>query len=76
MCRMETTWRNEKEQCEALYEGLDRLHEMELDGLVRIDNYRLTIHPLGRVFLRNICMAMDARLWSKQPQAQLFSSAI
>ena len=76
MCRMETTWRNEKEQCEALYEGLGRLHEMELDGLVRIDKYRLKVYPLGRSFLRNICMAMDARLWSKQPQAQLFSSAI
>lgn len=76
ICRMETSWRNEKEQCQALYEGLDHLHEMVLDGLVTIEDDHLRVNPAGRPFLRNVCMAMDAKLWRKQPETQLFSSAI
>ena len=76
MCLMETTWENEKAVCPAFYEGLNRLNEMCSDGFLVINDKSIQITPKGRPFLRNICMAMDAKLWRKQPGTQLFSSAI
>lgn len=76
MCKRETSWRDEKKVFNVLDEGLDRLQEMEADGLVIIGNDWLKVTPKGKLFLRNICMALDARLWRKQPEAQLFSTAV
>lgn len=76
MCQMETSWKQEREQCQSLYDGLNRLHEMQLDGLVTIKNDSLIVTPEGKPFLRNVCMALDAKLWEKQPEAQLFSSVV
>lgn len=76
MCCLETSWRKEEEQCPALYEGLERLAEMQADHLVTIDQYHIRVNPLGKIFLRNVCMALDARLWRKQPEAQLFSAVV
>jgi len=44
------------------------LIEMSLD--------HMQVTPLGKRFLRNICMTLDARLWRKQPATQLFSMAV
>ncbi|SOD14481.1 oxygen-independent coproporphyrinogen III oxidase [Pedobacter xixiisoli] len=55
---------------------IDRLQPMIDDRLVAIRNREVKIQPLGRSFLRNVCMAFDERLWQKQPQTQLFSAAI
>jgi oxygen-independent coproporphyrinogen III oxidase len=74
MCKMETNWQEENMQCQALFEGLDRLQEMELDGLVIKGVRHLSLTSKGKPFLRNACMALDARLWKKQVQTQLFSS--
>lgn len=57
-------------------EIVERLHPMIDDRLVAIRNKEVKIQPLGRSFLRNVCMAFDERLWQKQPQTQLFSAAI
>jgi oxygen-independent coproporphyrinogen-3 oxidase len=76
MCRLETNWKDEKDQCPALFEGLERLSEMIEDGLVVLDNDQLRITPAGRPFLRNACMALDARLWRNQPETTLFSAVI
>ncbi len=54
----------------------ERLQSMANDGLVHIDDAKVRILPMGKSFLRNVCMAFDHRLWQKQPQAQLFSAAI
>jgi oxygen-independent coproporphyrinogen-3 oxidase len=43
---------------------------------VDIRSGEVTVTEKGRPFIRNICMAFDARLWEKLPQSQLFSSAI
>lgn len=76
MCHFETSWSQPAEQTPALYEGLERLDEMVKDGLVRLEPYRLEVTDPGRAFVRNICMALDARLWSKQPESELFSSTV
>ncbi|MFN0256444.1 oxygen-independent coproporphyrinogen III oxidase [Pedobacter ureilyticus] len=57
-------------------EVIERLRPMINDRLVVIRNREVKIRPLGKSFLRNVCMALDERLWQKQPQTQLFSAAI
>lgn len=76
MCYGETSWKHEEEQCQALYESLDHLREMELDGLVTLSPYSLKVTALGKPFTRNVCMAIDARLWRKQPDTAIFSRTI
>lgn len=41
---------------------LARLRDFERDGLLSIEPGRLTIHPAGRPFVRNIAMCFDAYL--------------
>ncbi len=76
MCNFETSWRKADTQCDAVMEGIERLQELEHDGLVEVMPDRVAVTPAGRTFIRNICMAFDARLWRKLPATQLFSSAI
>jgi oxygen-independent coproporphyrinogen-3 oxidase len=76
MCRFETSWHQEKEQHASLYEGLERLQEMVKDGLLTIEPFQLQVTEKGRSFVRNICMALDARLWRNQPQTAIFSSTV
>ena len=73
MCRAVTTWRQPAEQCEALYEGVERLRPLEADGLVELLPCEIRVTDMGRAFLRNICMALDARLWEQQPGTEIFS---
>ncbi len=53
-----------------------RLSSLIADDLVEIKGYKLIVKPQGKSFLRNICMAFDAKLWEKEPETVLFSSAI
>ena len=75
MCKGETYWNNRKEFSPGLSEGLRRMRELADDGLVELDSLHLRVTPTGKHFLRNICMALDARLWADQPATQLFSMA-
>lgn len=76
MCRFETSWEKESEQTQAVYDALERLKEMEQDGLVIISPFHLQVTEAGKAFIRNICMAFDARLWRNIPQTQIFSKVI
>ncbi len=76
MCRFKTNWEAAENQCEALYEGIERLDELEADGLIVVEPFQLTVTEAGKPFIRNICMALDARYWRKQPEGQLFSQAV
>lgn len=76
MCSFETTWNKADTQCDAIMEGLQRLREPEKDGLVIVHPKKIAVTLKGRPFIRNICMAFDARLWRQLPQSQLFSNAI
>jgi oxygen-independent coproporphyrinogen-3 oxidase len=46
---------------------LARLRELERDGLVRLDNGRIEVLPLGRILIRNVAMVFDAYL--RKPEA-------
>jgi oxygen-independent coproporphyrinogen-3 oxidase len=76
MTRFGTTWEHPDEQCDEVYKALARLEEPELDELVEIAPFRLKVTEKGRPFVRNICMAFDARLWAEQPQSAVFSQTI
>jgi oxygen-independent coproporphyrinogen III oxidase len=76
ICRYETSWKEFNEQCEALYESLPRLYEPEQDGLVDLLPFEMKVTEKGKAFVRNICMALDARLWRNLPQTRIFSSTV
>lgn len=54
----------------------ERLNEMEKDGLVKFFQDGCEITEAGRPFIRNICMAFDARLIERAPTTQVFSQTI
>jgi hypothetical protein len=64
------------ENPESLDACLERLQEMENDGLVRSDDGGITVTEEGKPFVRNICMGFDVRLWQDKPTTQLFSMTI
>ncbi|HMQ47968.1 MAG TPA: oxygen-independent coproporphyrinogen III oxidase [Saprospiraceae bacterium] len=76
ICRGTTEWKSPNMQCEALYDGLERLHPMIADGLVKLHPFQLEVTPAGKAFVRNICLALDARYWKQQPEGQLFSRVV
>ncbi|WEA00450.1 oxygen-independent coproporphyrinogen III oxidase [Mucilaginibacter sp. SJ] len=73
MCNSKTCWNLHNETSEAFLEGLERMRQFEQDGLVELNSWCITVTPMGKRFLRNICMALDARLWADKPTTQLFS---
>lgn len=76
MCRHETNWFEPEHRCDALYAGLDRLEELEADGLVERSPFTLRVTEAGRPFVRNVCLAMDAHFWARRPEGKLFSSVV
>jgi oxygen-independent coproporphyrinogen-3 oxidase len=46
---------------------MEKLREMEADGLLRIEAEWLSVTPKGRLFVRNICMVFDRYLDVGQP---------
>jgi len=78
MCHFETSWEEEDLKFPELPQCLDRLEEMEKDGLVLIDreDQRLTLPEKARPFVRNVCMAFDLHLIKKKPQTRVFSMTI
>jgi oxygen-independent coproporphyrinogen-3 oxidase len=76
MCHFETNWEDESTYFTEIYDVLDSLHEMQLDGLLYIENKKLIVTDLGKAFVRNICMAFDLRLKRAEPQTELFSMTV
>jgi oxygen-independent coproporphyrinogen-3 oxidase len=76
MCTGKTRWDIFTEYCPALEESIDRFVLLAADGLVELHQWGVKVTPQGKRFLRNICMALDARLWAAQPTTQQFSMAI
>lgn len=76
MCHFETDWSDPQWQHPSLLAGIERMKEMEADGLVQLQSNRLEVTEPGKTFIRNICMTLDARLWRNKPETQLFSQII
>lgn len=76
MCRFETSWNKEGLYFDGIEAVLKKTGEFEADGLVKIESSTLTITEAGKPFVRNICMAFDARLQRSQPETRLFSMTV
>lgn len=76
MCLLETHWEAPSTQFKELPDVLERLQEMQNDGLIDIGDTYLKITEKGRTFARNICMAFDLRMLRKQPETRIFSMTV
>jgi len=76
MTRMETRWDTPEMAIDYLAGVPEKLREFERDGLLSIDAHGCRVTEAGRAFLRNICMAFDARLARKAPETRLFSQTV
>ena len=71
MCRENTSY--PEEIPEAV---VKRLSPLIKDQLIQVCGKEINITQTGKLFLRNVCMAFDEKLWAKQPETKLFSAAI
>jgi oxygen-independent coproporphyrinogen-3 oxidase len=76
MCQLQTSWSEYGYYFSEINQVLERLHEMEEDGLVIITHHSLTVTEKGKAFIRNICMAFDLRMTRKLPETKLFSMTV
>ena len=76
MCHFETKWDTDRLKFPELKESLEKLQEMEKDGLVILTEDGLTVPEKGRPYVRNICMAFDLRLIRNKPTTRIFSMTI
>ncbi|WP_346348946.1 oxygen-independent coproporphyrinogen III oxidase [Pedobacter sp. JY14-1] len=75
MCKGKAKWSDSERSTEAISQALERTEPLAEDGLVKVFQHAIAVTPLGKRFLRNICMCFDARLWAEKPAGQLFSMA-
>lgn len=73
MCKFGTSWDKEEEQTQAVYDAVNRLRKLEKDKIITLSPYNLKIKKAGRPFIRNICMAFDAKLWQNLPKSKISS---
>ncbi len=76
MTRFATEWREDHSYIPFLDSVRDRLAELISDGLVRVSDGRAEVTSEGKPFLRNICMAFDARIGKNNSAMKLFSRTI
>lgn len=76
MCRLQTGLENPSSQCSSVLTGIGGMAVMEKEGLVKIGLHSLEITEKGRPFIRNICMALDARIQKAKTNNNTFSKVI
>lgn len=75
MCRFETNWAYEPTST-YWNEVIKRLQPFAEDGLIDLGIDCIRVRDEGKPMLRNICMALDARMWRNEPETKLFSSTV
>ncbi|MFN2261407.1 MAG: oxygen-independent coproporphyrinogen III oxidase [Psychroflexus sp.] len=76
MCNFETTWDKSEANEFTFNLIIPDLVEFKQDELISIEPNKIRVNSKGKAFIRNICMAFDLRLKSKQPETKLFSMTI
>lgn len=76
MCRFGTQWEESETEIIDFQAIFDSLEEMQGDGLVEFGERAIKVTPLGRPFVRNICMALDLKLHRKKPETRIFSMTV
>ena len=75
MCQLETEF-TDYNSFPELKNSMDKLSEMQQDGLVEIFDRRIKITDKGRAFTRNVAMAFDLRMMRNKPETRIFSMTI
>lgn len=75
MCRLETSW-DAQNYVPEIAESIEKLREMEEDGLVEISENQIKITEKGRAFTRNVAMTFDLRMLRNQPETRIFSMTV
>ena len=70
-----TTWEL-KVPSEILTALEGRLKPLIEDELVTLKDNVLQVTPLGKPFIRNICMTLDKRMLDKKPETKIFSQSL
>ena len=73
MCQFKTNWETPSP---LLADALIRLQPMIEDRLVEITSNSICVTKIGEPFVRNVCMALDNRLWENKPTSKLFSQVV
>ena len=76
MTRFRTEWGTPAAQTPFLDSVRERLEPMARDAVVELAGNSCQVTELGRAFVRNVCMAFDARLLRRSPTTALFSSTV
>lgn len=76
MTKGQTDWSDPALYTDYLEEVPAKLAEPVKDGLITLNRHSATVTEAGKPFLRNLCMAFDARLARKEPQGQVFSKTV
>lgn len=76
MTRLETHWDQPQDYTDYVATAAERLAEPAADGLVELSAASCRVTEKGRGYLRNICMAFDARLARRMPEKVLFSRTV
>ena len=76
MCNDETTLQPENIDPAQLTIMLQKLHELEKDKLVQLNQHKIVVTQQGKLFVRIIAAAIDARLLRQQSGNNTFSKAI
>lgn len=76
MCHLQTSWQSPEMKFSEVEDVVERLQEMQEDGLIVIEDEKLLVTETGRGFVRNIAMAFDLRMIRNQPQTRIFSMTV
>jgi oxygen-independent coproporphyrinogen III oxidase len=77
MTQRSTQWTHEEAGQAVHLERIEsNLKELIQDGLVEFNDNKCQITEKGGPFIRNICMAFDAKLYQAIPREQVFSKTI
>jgi oxygen-independent coproporphyrinogen-3 oxidase len=76
ICKFETSWEKPEQQTAFISHAIEKLSELEKDQLIELTPCHLKIKKETRPFIRNVCMAFDARLSRNLPSTAIFSSIV
>jgi oxygen-independent coproporphyrinogen-3 oxidase len=76
MCKFETDWLSCSDKTDFITDAIEHLKVFEKDGLAKINEHGIKLTDRGKPFSRNVCMALDARLYRDKPTTQIFSSTV
>ncbi len=75
-CALQTRWDAPEDYTDYLATAATRLAEPAADHLIELRPASCRVTDKGRAYLRNICMAFDARQSRRVPDKELFSRTL